>query len=559
MVMIPNQIVEVTWGSKNKKWFEEKGYLYNGIGQKFKVRAEDLMLNSSVRVEYECDKGECKNKFIKRYHDINVTLEKSNRILCKDCSYQERSQNTINKHKVNQSNYNEVELFDKILNKENNRFPDGFVQNITINQAKNIVLHLIEYLIKNNYIKNMNEAKCFLTQKNFVKFHIGSIADRFGINTLLKEVFEGSYEPWEYNMVDDGYWENYEHTKNAFYWFMNKLIEDGTIESIDNLPKISYHKKLREYQISGMVKRFNGSFSELAVFVDPDRFKKWFFNVPKNYYKNDENIKEMMNWFIGKLFEDKVVTQIDDIPLIANRNIFERYKLGSMLAHCFQLSPYNAMNFMYPNRWKRWEFKHVPNDFWNEPSNLRDALIWFIEQLIRDKIISDVSEITNHNINKLLSKYKLTTLVAKYDIPFMLTMIYGKQIKYTSYYKRISDIDDTKLDSIEEKQVHDILLRNFQRVYKPKNRNSSEFKNKNESYLPDWIINDELIVEYFGLYLEKPETDYMKNYKKKTHRKIKYYNKLKKYNFVPLFPDDLHNNYKGLKSKFKEININIVV
>jgi hypothetical protein len=560
-MIVPNQLIEVKWGSKNKQWYEEKGYLYTGIGTKLLVKAEDLTIGININVIYQCDNKNCNKKFLIKYRSAYNALKKQGIVFCEECMYKRISENKIKKHKNTEYNFNEVEMYKKILKGEIKRFPDGYIVNMTINQAKNIINYLIDYLLSNKIVKNKKYIPKFLTQKTFRKYKLSRLVDNFGINNLLNEVFDGSVNQWEYAMVEDGFWDNDENVRKVLFWFFDKLIEDGTIKSIDDLPKMSYKEKLIEYNISSITKRFNNSFSKLCTYIDPERFKIWFFSLPKNYLKDDNNIREMMNWFISKLLEDGVVKNIDEIPHISTRELYIKYKLDSMLANRFHYSPFQALDFMYPNRWNQWEFYHVTNNYWDDPNNVRIALIWFVDQMKKDNIITNLEDLNNININKCLIKYKLATLNLKYDIPFMLTMIYGNKINYHNYKNRISDIDDTKLDSIEEKQIHDLIIKNIKNVNKPKKSNDYKFVNKkhNEGYIPDWIINENLIVEYFGLYVDKPVNDYQEGYKNKTIRKIEYYNTLENYKFIPLFPKDLKNNYIGIINKFKNYEINLVV
>lgn len=43
------------------------------------------------------------------------------------------------------------------------------------------------------------------------------------------------------------------------------------------------------------------------------------------------------------------------------------------------------------------------------------------------------------------------------------------------------------------------------------------------------------------------------DYNKKTERKIDFFNSLKDYIFIAIFPQDLKNNFEGLKNKLKLI------
>ena len=77
------------------------------------------------------------------------------------------------------------------------------------------------------------------------------------------------------------------------------------------------------------------------------------------------------------------------------------------------------------------------------------------------------------------------------------------------------------------------------------------FYNKefNESYIPDFIIKDKnIIIEYFGLYVDKNH-EFIENYKRKTHRKIKYFINIEGYEFIDLYPDDLKNDFEGVRKK----------
>lgn len=85
--MLLDQDVHTRWVSSNRKWYEEKGYIFTKYNDKLTVKAKDLTLSSDVRVEFICDYcGETKDKQFKEY--IN-SLNKSP--IKKDCCYDCRS------------------------------------------------------------------------------------------------------------------------------------------------------------------------------------------------------------------------------------------------------------------------------------------------------------------------------------------------------------------------------------------------------------------------------------------------------------------------------------
>jgi len=56
-----SETVKVIWSRRNKRHFENKGYIYCGIGNEFEVKVKDLSDGSHVEVEIECDCKDCKN------------------------------------------------------------------------------------------------------------------------------------------------------------------------------------------------------------------------------------------------------------------------------------------------------------------------------------------------------------------------------------------------------------------------------------------------------------------------------------------------------------------
>lgn len=76
-----------------------------------------------------------------------------------------------------------------------------------------------------------------------------------------------------------------------------------------------------------------------------------------------------------------------------------------------------------------------------------------------------------------------------------------------------------------------------------------------DEYLPsirtDWYINDEIIVEYFGM----AEKEY---YRKRMNEKIDLC-KVNELPLIELYPNDIKHNYKGLVNKFSEYGIDLVI
>lgn len=110
-------------------------------------------------------------------------------------------------------------------------------------------------------------------------------------------------------------------------------------------------------------------------------------------------------------------------------------------------------------------------------------------------------------------------------------------------------------DSIEESQIHSFLCLHFSNViYNSRNDKQTI---KINGMIPDWIIitdNGCWIVEYFGMY--SPRQVYNSRvaaYIEKTDDKIKKYNHLENFFTLFIFPEDIKENYEGLKRKLNSI------
>lgn len=113
-------------------------------------------------------------------------------------------------------------------------------------------------------------------------------------------------------------------------------------------------------------------------------------------------------------------------------------------------------------------------------------------------------------------------------------------------------------DSVEEEQIHGILQETLTCVvYNKKDENNKRLFNI-MGMEPDWVALGDSgcwIIEYFGMYAKgKAYNTRTSDYTKKTEVKIKKYEKSYGYGKVYLFPEDLKDNFSGVRDKIKIIN-----
>jgi hypothetical protein len=165
------------------------------------------------------------------------------------------------------------------------------------------------------------------------------------------------------------------------------------------------NKFINKYKLYYVVRKFKTIYNFINYYY-PDSIKPWDI-TPQGYWDNDENKRTALNWFVSTLLYNKVIDSIDELPKVCSYRLFEKHGFGGLVANYFNSSPYLTLNFLYPSKFNEWEFKQVSNSFYKLQENRQKIMEWFIEQLLKDKIIHSIEGIPSKiNINTF-RKYKI--------------------------------------------------------------------------------------------------------------------------------------------------------
>ncbi|TCW43788.1 hypothetical protein EC917_1396 [Bacillus thuringiensis] len=117
----------------------------------------------------------------------------------------------------------------------------------------------------------------------------------------------------------------------------------------------------------------------------------------------------------------------EDIRKKWNTKLLVRYRLRGLLKHRYENSPFKAINDLYPNQFKEWEFGMTPLNFWTKEKALT-ILKWIIEEkegLSQEKLLGLYGK-------KWLEKNKLGAPLAMYwnSSPYaMINDLYPRRFK----------------------------------------------------------------------------------------------------------------------------------
>lgn len=127
---------------------------------------------------------------------------------------------------------------------------------------------------------------------------------------------------------------------------------------------------------------------EIYQYVLSEKYIKKF---PKYFWEKLESLeyaREILKWLI----EEKLGWTDEEIKKNYSAQLLKDNKLSGMFKTLFDNSSYSVINFIYPNKFKPWEFKHAPKNFWNQET-MTKAIKWLIEDKLKllDEQILEIS------------------------------------------------------------------------------------------------------------------------------------------------------------------------
>lgn len=221
-------------------------------------------------------------------------------------------------------------------------------------------------------------------------------------------------------------------------------------------------------------------------------------------------------------------------------DVCEKSKLDSFIQKHYE-GYYDFICTCYSRHcFKRWEFKILdcPNNYWNNKYNMFYCIRECISNMFEQNIISNYSELFQIPHNILIEYFHSSVNYFRNGLKYNI-------IDYLNFIKANYNINKLYngilFDSIEEIYVYKQLKKYNESIIK---NTKLRFRNEkyNENYIPDFIIENNIIVEYFGMYKPNNKSKVYEHYVDKTLRKIEFFNNLKGFIFMPIFPNEIYKN-----------------
>ena len=354
-----------------------------------------------------------------------------------------------------------------------------------------------------------------------------------------------------------GYWKNEDNIILAIDYLLNELINTGEIILNDPKEVTKINKNiLKKYNLTCILQDYNIS-EVMNIYIKHKcgiQLNIWeFISVPNNFWYDMNNVINATKWLLEEIYgwDGK---DIEWIKYNYNNDIFNNNKLGGMLVSSPHIkTTYDLLYNVYPDiDIFPWEFKMSPKNYW-----IKENADLALKQLIENRLKINIDDIPKH-ISNTYFKYNYQ----KFMLP--LNSIYEGNIfkwidsiypnKFTCRdFGYIESMDSTIVKSHAEQIIHNYLITKYKNVRYIPNKKEYLGIYDNRDYFPDWIIDDEYVLEYLGLLKKKLN---------KNSRDMKYYNKTidklelsnkSDLEFIFIYEEDLMHELKGLITKLSII------
>ena len=406
--------------------------------------------------------------------------------------------------------------------------------------------HNFANIIENKTIQEFYKKKYFISDEllnalieNSKILLLGTTGAE-NISKAMAYIFDYVYKHFYRPVKQFDYYDTIRNIEKYFHDYFEQYNENYNFEIIrfsrwDNSP--IYLSK----RVSDIIKKLDGElFTHKDFYMKKCDYIMWIL-----YLKNFNEIFKYCthNYFLFKVNDEKFKDIISMNDLLLKKNTIQKIEFDLFrektnpkvfsidvkeLLHKNSISDYEKEIFTIITG----EYKCLFN--LNHGYINQEESIIILEEIYEGQLKENIEEAL-----KELNDIEETRLMFGIKIKSLWKNIF--KVYNIKLPDRIYNQNGELLDSQEELTIDDFFyyLELAKKLHYRRGYTFSEkfYSPNGYKFIPDWIINDNIIVEYFGLL----ERDDLINYKLTSLAKMRYFYSLTDYHFVPLFREDFKN------------------
>lgn len=237
-------------------------------------------------------------------------------------------------------NYSPIEIYEMVLSGQIKRFPPHFWTNeFSLDYAQELGEYIVNKYLYNNDINILNNYG----NKFINDVHLHSVLKLFNGQAYeyFNFVYPNRFKPWQFKSCPNKYW-NKNTAIEATQWLIEEQLKWDESEVKEHLN----YKVFSDNKLNGMLSVvYNDSVFEALNTAYPNKYLPWnLSSVPKNYWKNVDNVKSALKWLI----EDKLKFSIKEIETNLTIELITQNGLSGLL-RWYNGIPFDILKNIYPN------------------------------------------------------------------------------------------------------------------------------------------------------------------------------------------------------------------
>lgn len=188
---------------------------------------------------------------------------------------------------------------------------------------------------------------------------------------------------------------------------LTEEVKDVLLLKKNNIIEVANIDLFKKYKLKGMITLLfdNSHIKAIQKAYGYEFILPWEFKMsPLNFWKDKGNVKDLVKWIIKKekITDENIYSQY-------KYDLFVKYGVTTALEE-FQHSPFLALDYTYPNKYKIWLFEQSSVLVWDDIKNIKET----VEFILKENGITDDNIYEKYN-NHLLIKTGYKSLLKKFN------------------------------------------------------------------------------------------------------------------------------------------------